>query len=302
MSHSHPCNLTWPPANHRCFAGSLRRQQMLQQDLGHTGEATDHRTSFGFQNKPVVLDESRHNTFQQWEHLSALPFPRAKRKDLSHTDEHSSLFTSAWHWTCTAWAHVNNVHNEETMVACMSHYTGKHHVGKHVIQGRQPAPENVIASSPGDMNLSLLNNANSYPDAGNPSQCENNKKYWDCMSSSVLFGMKHIWRDLYLGSMTVTGINRQVAWDPANRHGLKNKTRIIHTAHISHSCDLAFRTEVELMVKDSRQKSRSPVDALSTWYAPISLPVCKWHRNHAGAVVTGTRHCSISKEIQQQYH
>lgn len=74
----------------------------------------------------------------------------------------------------------------------MSHYTGKHHVGKHVIQGRQPAPENVIASSPGDMNLSLLNNANSYPDAGNPSQCENNKKYWDCMSSSVLFGMKHI--------------------------------------------------------------------------------------------------------------
>ena len=76
------------------------------------------------------------------------------------------------------------------MVACKSRCTGKHHVGNHVIQGWQPAPENVIASSPGDMNLSLLNNANRYPDAGNPTQCENNKKYWDCASGSVLFDMK----------------------------------------------------------------------------------------------------------------
>lgn len=50
--------------------------------------------------------------------VSALPFPRARWKDLSYTDEHISLFASAWHWTHRAWTPVHDVHNQETMVAC----------------------------------------------------------------------------------------------------------------------------------------------------------------------------------------
>lgn len=158
-----PPNLT--SCNQSCSVRSHRRQQM--QELGKTRRATNHWISFSFQNKPHVLEEEQHNSFQQWEHFSS-PFLNNERKSLSHTDDHISLFTSAWHWACTTWASVNSVHKDDTMVACKSPSTGKHHVGNNISQRWHPASEEVIASSPADMNLSLLNNADPSPDARNP--------------------------------------------------------------------------------------------------------------------------------------
>lgn len=173
-----------------------------------------------------MLEESQRDPFQQWEHLSALPFPRSRRKDLSHTDESTllflpapgtglaspeppeTMFTTKKQWWLASPAALVNTTREATSA-----------------RDGSPRPRTLIASSPGDMNLSLLNNANRYPDAGNPTRCENNKNHWDCASGSALFGTKLFWRDLYLGSMTVMGIHRQIAWDPLSRRGLKKQNK-----------------------------------------------------------------------------
>lgn len=216
------------------------------------------------------------------------PFPRAKRKDLSYTDEHSSLFASAWHWTHKAWTPVHNVHNEETMVACKA--------------------------------AALVNTTWDTTSSRDGSLCLRTwlphllvSQICPCWTMQITIQMLGIqlsvritkstgtaWAALcYLLWSSFEGICVSAAWQlweytdkelGIQSAGMvwKNKTRIIYAADISCSCELAFMSEVLLMVKDSRQEFKSPRGAWSTRPTLVSLPVCKWHRNIASAVVTGT--------------
>lgn len=220
--------------------------------------------------------------------VSALPFPRAKRKDLSYTDEHSSLFASAWHWTHKAWTPVHNVHNEETMVACKA--------------------------------AALVNTTWDTTSSRDGSLCLRTwlphllvSQICPCWTMQITIQMLGIqlsvritkstgtaWAALcYLLWSSFEGICVSAAWQlweytdkelGIQSAGMvwKNKTRIIYAADISCSCELAFMSEVLLMVKGSRQEFKSPRAAWSTRPTLVSLPVCKWHRNIASAVVTGT--------------
>lgn len=166
MSHSHPCNLTWPPPSTDALWGLTGDNRCYGKSWGTLeGRLTNPPSVFKINQMCRTGDITTPSSSGS---TSALPSPAMRGRGLSDTDDHISLFASAWHQACTAWASVNNVHKQETMVACKSPSTGKHHVGNNVSQRWLPAPEEVIASSPGDMNLSLLNNTNHYPDARDP--------------------------------------------------------------------------------------------------------------------------------------
>lgn len=156
--------------------------------------------------------------------ISALPFPRARRKDLSYTDEHTSLFASAWHWTHRAWTPVHDVHNQETMVAC-----------------KAAALVNTTWDTTSSRDSSLrLTTWLPHLLVSQICLCWMMQitiqmlgiqlgvritKSTGTVSSSVLFAMKLFWRDLCPGSMTVKGIQRQRAWDPVSRHGVKKQNK-----------------------------------------------------------------------------
>lgn len=63
----------------------------------------------------------------------------------------------------------------------------------------------------------------------------------------------------------------------------KNKTRIIYAARISQSCDLAFKTEVELTAKGGRQEPRSSLSCLEH-PAHLGVPPCL--QNGTGIMTT----------------
>lgn len=286
MSHSDLCHPTWSPANHRYFDGPHRIQQTLQQDLGLTGGMLDHLPLLGFSNQMCCMSHSV--TPSSIGSIFALPFPRARRKDLSYSNEPSSLFASSWHWTHRAWNPVHNVHNQETMVACKA--------------------------------AALINTTWDPTSSRDSSLC---LRMWlphllvsqicPCWMMQITIQMLRIqlsvritkstgtmWAALcYLLWSSFEGICVSAAWQlweytdkelGIQSTGMvwKNKTRIIYAADISCSSQLAFTSEVLLMVKDGRQEFKSPRAAWSTRPTLVCLPVCKCYRNSASAVVTAT--------------
>lgn len=226
MSLSDLCHPTWSPAYHRYFDGPQGCNRHYSRTLGSLEGRLTTCPSLGSPNKSDVLDESQCDVW----HLPAvgrslLSLSPELRGRIYPTPMSTVPFLPAPGTGLTglnSCTQCSQPRNNGGLQGCS---TGKHHVGHHVTQGQQPVPENMIASSPGVTNLSLLNDANHHPDAGNTTQCENNKKHWDCVSSSVRFAMKLFWRDLCLGSMTVRGIHRQRAWDPVSRHGVKKQNK-----------------------------------------------------------------------------
>lgn len=272
------CHPAWPPANHRYFDGPHRTQETS------AGPRTHWRGDRSLA-PPWVLQTNqmcwmRHSvTPSSSRSISALPFPRAKRKDLSHTDEHSFLFASAWHWIHRVWTPVDNVHNQETMVAC-----------------KAAALVNTTWDSTSSRDDSLcLRTRLPHLLVSQICPC------WTMQITIQMLGIQlsvritkstgTVWAALcYLLWSSFEGICVSAAWqfweytdkEPGIQSAgtvWKNKTRINYAADIFHSSELTFMSEVLLVVKDSKQEFKSPRAAWSTRPTLVSLPVCKWHRN-----------------------
>lgn len=222
-----PPNLT--SCNQSCSVRSHRRQQM--QELGKTRRATNHWISFGFQNKPDVLEEAQRDNFQQWEHFSSpflsvrgrayptlmttFPFLPVPGTGLAPPEPLLTVFTRTTQWLLASLPALVNTTWETTSAR------------DGILHPRRWLPHLLVTWIRPCWTMQIL------PQMLGIQLNARITKSTGMEKAALCYLVWSTCEETYNLAAWQIRVNRQTAWNPVSRYGLKKQNKIYASTHFT---------------------------------------------------------------------